>query len=72
MDKKDTRFAPFYNNLDHHYHKFRIMNIGAQAKHAQILTKEEEALLWETSHALLITIIFLNGKKLLRKGRQRT
>ena len=27
MDKKDTRFSPLHNVLDHHYHKLCTMNI---------------------------------------------
>lgn len=69
MDKKDARFAPFHNTLDHHYHMLRCKNIGTQAKHVEIFTKEEKALLWEsgtlgleTPQALLNAAFFLNGK----------
>lgn len=75
LDKKDTRFAPLHNVSGHHYHKLCTMNIGTQAKHAEIFTKEEEAMLWEvgtlgldTPQALLSAVFFLNGKIFCLKG----
>lgn len=47
----------------------RTKNIRTQAKQAEIFTKEEDSLLWEsgtlglkTPQALLNVVLFLNGK----------
>ena len=75
MDKKDTRFAPLHNTLDHHYHKLHTVNIGTQPKRAEIFTKEEESLLLEAGtlgldipQALLNAVFFLNGKNFCLRG----
>jgi len=49
--------------------------VGAEIKHIPLITKEEEATLWEkgilgdaSSQALLRSVFFLNGKNICLRG----
>ena len=75
LDKKDPRFKLLHNSLDSLYNKLCTMNIGTVVKHAEVLTKEEESMLWETGtlgmhspRALLNAVFFLNGNNFCLRG----
>ena len=75
LDKKDSRFKALHNTLDNLYHKLRTMNVGAEIKHAEVFTKEDESLLWESGtlglnspQALLHAVFYLNGKNFCLRG----
>ena len=75
LDKKDHRFKLLHNGLDNYYHQLRTMNIGTDIKHAEIFSKSEESMLWESGtmgihspQALFNAVFFLNGKNFCLRG----
>ena len=75
LDKKDSRFKLLHNCLDNYYHQLRTMNIGTDIKHAEIFSKCEESMLWDSGtmgvhspQALFNAVFFLNGKNFCLRG----
>lgn len=67
----DSRFELFHNVCDHKFRKLHQQGIGTKSKHADALTDEDEAKLWEcnvlnltTPEGLLNCVFFYNGKYL--------
>ena len=69
MDKKNSTFKELYGALQVRYRELRVAGVGANVKHAPIVTKEEEDMLWKSGvlgdHdpvALQRAVIFYVGK----------
>ena len=65
-------FRQFHGTMETVFQQLHKDGIGAQIKHAVVISEEEEALLWKegilgssSPRALLRAVFFLNGKKLL-------
>ena len=75
---KDEDFAGFHSSLDAEMKRIQGLGIGTRVRKAEIITIEEEELLWEkgllgdkTAQSLLDTIIFLCGLFFaLRSGKE--
>ena len=61
MDKKDGRFYELSGTCESVARKLRVQGVGANVKHAQVVTPEEEDQLWNSG-----TIGIFNPKVLLR------
>ena len=48
LNKQDSRFRQLQHTLDAVFHKLHSEGIGVQVKHAEVLTKEDEAKLWNS------------------------
>ncbi len=48
LDKQDSRFKPLQGTLDYLFHSLHSEGVGVQVKHAEIVSKEEEAKLWNS------------------------
>ena len=48
LNKQDVRLKPLQHTLDALFHKLHAEGHGVQVKHAEILTKEDEAKLWKS------------------------
>ena len=48
LDKHDSRFRQLHHTLDALFHKLHSEGIGVQVKHAEVLTKDDEAKLWDS------------------------
>ena len=77
LDKKDTRFKRLHTVLDNHFKQLRKDGVGCEPKHSEVITKEEENLMWmtgilgtEAPRQLLRTVFYLNGKNFCLRGGQ--
>ena len=75
LDEKDYRFQKLRAALDNLGWQVRNDGIGAEVKHASIVTSEEEDALWQsgvlgstTPKALLNAVFFSNGKNFCLRG----
>ena len=75
FDKKDVRFRKFHGTMESVFQALHSEGVGAVVKHAPLITKEEESLLWKrgilgdhTPLALVRTVFFMNGKNLCLRG----
>ena len=48
LGKKDSRFKKFHGTLDSHYHHLHGSGLGRQAKHARVLSDDDEDRLWRS------------------------
>ena len=69
FNKKDVRFRGFHGTMESVFQLLYSKGIGAEVKHISLITKEEEATMWEkgvlgdlTLQALVRSVFFLNGK----------
>ena len=69
LDTCDARFSALHNALDNLFRELRTEGVGATSKQAEVFTKDEENLLWdsgvmstENPKSLLRTVFYLNGK----------
>ena len=76
LDDKDYRFQKLRAALDNLGQQLRNDRIGAEVKHASIVTSEEEDTLWQsgvlgstTPKALLNAVFFSQRQELLPKRR---
>jgi len=56
LDKANHEYKHFHNILDHQFKGLKIEGIGSQSKHAEVITKEEEKILWDTKTVILLTL----------------
>ena len=75
LDKRDLRFKPLHNSLDSLFRDLRTRNVGTSMQHAEIFTKEEEQMLWDTGvlgtstpQSLLNAVLYMNGKSFCLRG----
>ena len=75
FDKKDVRFLGFHGTMESVFQSLHSEGIGAEVKHIPLITKEEEAMMWEkgvlgdlTPQALVRSVFFLNGKNFCLRG----
>ena len=47
FDKKDVRFRGFHGTLESEFQSLHSEGVGAEVKHIPLITKEEEATMWE-------------------------
>ena len=47
LDTSDVRFRDLHSTIDATFRKLREDGVGAEVKHASVITKQEENLLWE-------------------------
>ena len=78
LDENDSRFAGLRGRRDCIARKLREDGVGVSVKHADVISRAEEARLWsagvlgvDTPSSLLKAVFFMNGKVLcLRGGRE--
>ena len=70
--KKDMRFRQFHGTMETVFQQLHKDGIGAEIKHAAVISEEEEALLWKEGilgsscpRALLRAVFFSEWEKLL-------
>ena len=75
FDKKDVHFRGFHGTMESVFQSLHSEGIGAEVKHIPLITKEEEATMWEkgvlgdlTLQALVRSVFFLNGKNFCLRG----
>lgn len=75
MDTKNPQFREMHTIIDRYFRELRESGIGAEVKHTNVITKEEENLLWEkgvlgidTPESLLRSVFYYNGKCLCLRG----
>ena len=71
----DPRLEAFHNVCDHEIRRLNQKGIGAEAKHIEAISKDDEAILWDsnvlditTPAGLLNCVFFYNGKNLCLRG----
>ena len=71
LDKKDVRFRGFRGTMETVFQQLHSEGVGVKRNHAQVISKEEEELLWvrqilgcHSPRAVVRAMIFLNGNKL--------
>lgn len=69
MDTSDFRFKGMHSIIDAHFRELQNDGVGASVKHAGLIEKDEENLLWErgvlgddTPERLLRAVFYYNGK----------
>ena len=78
MDTSNVLFCELHSTVDATFRKLREEGVGAEVKHASLITKQEENLLWEkgilgtkSPLSLLRAVFFNNGKNFhLRGGKE--
>ena len=77
LDKKDPKFAKFTTTLDNLFKDLRASGVGADSKHTEGISMDEEDLLWKsevlnvgTPLGLLRAVFFYNGKCFCLRGGQ--
>ena len=78
LDKKDPKFAKFTTTLGNLFKDLRASGVGADSKHTDGISMDEEDLLWKsevlnvgTPLGLLRAVFFLQWKVFLPQGRAR-
>ena len=69
IDQKNPDFKELHCTMDSIFRSLRVEGVGVQVKHASVITREEENLLWEqgvlnlnTRLGLLCAVFYSNGK----------
>ena len=77
FSKNDVRFRSFHGTMESVFQSLHKKGIGAEVKHTEVISNEEEALIWSKgiigSHsprALLRAVFYLNGKNFCLRGGQ--
>lgn len=71
LSESDHCFAGLHGTQDRIAHERRQMGIGAEVKHAEVFTTDEEDVLWKTgtlgtgSPSSLVNAVFYNNGKIL-------
>ena len=75
LDTSDSRFKGMHSIIDAYFRQLRSEGVGAIVKHASLINKEEENLLWEhgvlgddSPERLLNAVFFYNGKNICLRG----
>ena len=77
LDKKDLRFSSFHKTLDYLFNHLHSEGIGRQTKKAEVLTREDERMLWDSGvmnldvpKGLLNAVFYTTGKMFCLRGGQ--
>ena len=69
LDSDDHRFEELHDSIDNLFRELRSSGVGSDTKSAEVITKDEEAQLWEkgllgtnSPKALFRAVFFLNGR----------
>ena len=75
IDQKNPDFKELHCTMDSIFRSLRVEGVGVQVKHASVITREEENLLWEqgvlnlnTPLGLLRAVFYSNGKAFCLRG----
>ena len=75
VDTKDADFQQLHSTMDSVFRSLRMEGVGVQVRHANIVTKEEENLLWSegvlnrsTPLGLLRAVFYSNGEVFCLRG----
>ena len=75
LDKNNYHFKELHAAVDHLGRQLRMDCVGAEVKHASVITSEEEDALWENGvlstenpKALLSAVFYCNGKNFCLRG----
>ena len=71
----NPNYRELHNVLDNLYRELHFSGIGAQRKQAEVISRDEESILWEkgalsvdTPNSLLNTVFYYNGLKFVLRG----
>ena len=71
MDTSDSRFKGMHSIVDYYFRQLRNEGVGASVKHASLINKDEENILWQqgvlgddTPERLLRAVFYCNGKNI--------
>ena len=77
LDKSNHTFRKLHNVIDNLFKELSKEGVATQTKHTEIVTKEEESLLWSTGvlglhtpKSLLNAVFYCNGKNFCLRGGQ--
>ena len=69
LDKTNPSYKKLHNVIDNRFKELTKEGVGSESKHTEIITKDEENLLWasgvlglDTPKSLLNTVFYYNGK----------
>ena len=75
MDTSDSRFKGMHSIVDSYFRQLRNEGVGASVKHASLINKDEENILWQhgvlgddTPERLLRAVFYCNGKNICLRG----
>ena len=75
IEQKNPDFKDLHGTVDSVFRSLRTEGVGTEVKHAPVVTKEQENLLWEhivvdlsTPLGLLWAIFYSNGKNICLRG----
>ena len=75
LDPDDHRFEELHDSIDNLFRELRSSGVGSDTKSAEVITKDEEAQLWEkgllgtnSTKALFRAVFFLNGRNFCLRG----
>ena len=75
MDTSDSRFKGMHSIVDSYFRQLRSEGVGAAVRHASLINKDEENLLWQqgvlgddTPERLLRAVFYYNGKNICLRG----
>ena len=77
LEKTSPTFFQLHTVIDNHFKELRQQGVGSESKHAEIISKEEEDMLWKSGvmgthspQALFNAVFFFNGKNFCLRGGQ--
>ena len=77
LDKTSPTFFQLHTVIDNQFKELRQQGVGSESKHAEIISKEEEDMLWKSGvmgthspQALFNAVFFFNGKNFCLRGGQ--
>ena len=77
LDKTNPSFRKLHNVIDNRFKELTKEGVGCDSKHTEIVTKDEENILWasgvlglDTPRSLLNAVFYYNGKNFCLRGGQ--
>lgn len=77
LDKTNPSYKKLHNVIDNRFKELTKEGVGCESKHTEIITKDEENLLWasgvlglDTPRALLNAVFYYSGKNFCLRGGQ--